>query len=137
MRNLLLGRQNNMDDKEAKRIKQAEYARQLQQDNAPTQQHQHNRNSLVDNSGGGGLGIIGKPCYEVLTQYVYQCTSSCSGQQPQNDKESRRNKQAEYARQLRNDNTTVPAQSSHNRNFSNDSGAGGLGVIGIYQSKVV
>ena len=60
-----------MSDKEAKRNKQAEYARQLQQDNGsgPTQQrqqyeqqHQYQQqpHQALDDNGGGGLGNIGE-----------------------------------------------------------------------------
>jgi hypothetical protein len=62
------GQSNPMSDKEAKRNKQAEYARQLQQDNGsglPAQQQQHHQyqqqpHQALGDNGGGGLGHIGE-----------------------------------------------------------------------------
>lgn len=62
-----VGHSNPISDKEAKRNKQAEYARQLQQDNGSgppaqqQQQHQYRQQHHSNDAGGGGggLGSIG------------------------------------------------------------------------------
>ena len=79
----MLGQPNNGNDKESRRAKQAEYARQLQQDN---EAFDVQRNHNYPGGGGGGLGNIG-----------------INGR---DEKAIKKAKQLEYNRQLQRDNPT-------------------------------
>ena len=111
----ITGQPKNINDKDAKRAKQAEYARQLQQDGNSgainIQSHHNNQNAQ---QGGGGGGIFP------------------SGDGGQDDKAIKRAKQMEYNRQLQQDNPqsfqknnqiqNQYQQPSQNQNWSNGGG---------------
>ena len=120
-----------VDDKELKRQKQAEYARALDQQSyaqPPVDSHhqsraaaQHNSNMAVQ-GGGGGLNIGGAV----------------------DDKELKRQKQAEYARALDQQSYAQPpvdshhqsrAAAQHNSNMAVQGGGGGLNIGGAVDDK--
>ena len=130
-----------IDNKEARRNKQAEYARQLEQDQSSInqqqqQQHHRNRQEYQQDSVGGGLSNIGDKLslmnYDESNDNVYSSVVVKGQHHVLNDKEVKKHKQAEYARQLQQDH--APAQQPHHnqqRLHDENRGGGGLGDIGV------